>query len=579
MNQTRRPLLDEFPPVPREQWERVIHNDLKGESDSRRLLWRTEDGLTVRPYYRREDLENVSGLQLAPGEFPFTRGATASNSWTICQEIDATDLGSANRAARSALSGGADEIWFRSAIPKTAAEAETLFSGIDPSKAYFETPDAPALARILRAAGAPAAVRLNPAWSYDDAALLVQDALPGTRPAVIDGAGFHESGGTTVQELGFTLSAGIAYLDAMLERGINLNSACAAVSFSFAIGTGYFHQIAKLRAFRTLWARVVEAFGGPPEVAAAHLAVRTARWDKSIYDPHVNILRAATEAMSAAIGGCASLIVGAFDEAYRPSGDFSRRLARNTQLILKHEAGLDRVADPAGGSYFIEWLTDALASEAWKLMQRIESSGGFARAEESGAIHKQLAESRAHKEAEIAALRKIFVGVNRYPNLEERALDRREQIERHFFRGPEIFEEIRLRTERHAAAGGKTPVFLLAEMGDLKMRKARSSFAADFFGCAGFRIYREYFADAAALASAASAIGADAVVLCSSDSEYAFLANAAIQALKGTPLVIAGFPEDAIEQLREYGVAGFIHSRSNAAETLAAWQDRLGVRG
>jgi methylmalonyl-CoA mutase len=580
MNETRPRLFAEFPPVATEEWEREIHKDLGGQDYSKRLLWHTEDGITVRPYYRREDLENIEGLHLAPGEFPYTRGASASNSWKICQEIDDIDCAAANQAAKAALAGGADEVCFRRALPKTADDMARLFSGLDAAKTYFETPDALALARVLRDAGAPAAVRFNPAWSYDDAASLMHIARPGSRPIVIPGAAIHESGGTTVQELGFTLAAGISYLNAMIERGIEINSACDDVSFSFAIGTSYFHQIAKLRAFRVLWARVVEAFGGAKDAAAAHISARTARWDKSIYDAHVNILRATTEAMSAAIGGCAALIVGAFDETYRRPDEFSRRLARNTQLILKHEAGLDRVGDPAGGSYFLEWLTDALAREAWTLMQQIEAAGGYAKAEQSGIITEQLAESRDKKEAEIASRRKIFVGTNHYPNLQERMLDRLEEIHQgRFSRGPEIFEDIRLRTERHTVSGGKTPVFLLAEMGDLKMRKARSGFAANFFGCAGFDIRTESFADAAALAAAASAIGADAVVLCSSDNEYPLLANAAIQALKGTPLIIAGFPESAIEQLRDYGVTDFIHVRSNAAETLAAWQDRLGVRG
>ncbi len=580
MNPTRPPLLAEFPPTPSEDWEREILRDLSRQDYSKRLLWHTEDGITVRPYYRREDIENIEWLQLAPGEFPYTRGVSASNSWKICQEINDSDCAAANKAAQTALAGGADEICFRRAFPETAGDVAALFSGLDAANTYFETPAAPALARLFRDAGAPAAVRFNPAWSYDDAASLLREARPGSRPIMIPGAAFHESGGTTVQELGFTLAAGISYLDAMIARRIEINAACAAVSFSFAIGTSYFHQIAKLRAFRMLWARVVEAFGGAKDAAAAHISVRTARWDKSIYDAHLNILRATTEAMSAAIGGCASLIVGAFDETYRPPDEFGSRLARNTQLILKREAGLDRVADPAGGSYFIEWLTDALAREAWPLMQRIESAGGYSKAEESGIITDELAASRAKKEADIASRRKIFVGANHYPNLQERMLDRLEQIQgERFSRGPEIFEDIRLRTERHTAAGGKTPVFLLAEMGDLRMGEARSGFAANFFGCAGFDIRTEYFADIAALAAAAAAMAADAVVLCSSDHEYPLLANAAIQALEGTPLIIAGFPENSIEQLREYGVADFVHTRSNAAETLAAWQDRLGLRG
>jgi methylmalonyl-CoA mutase len=241
---------------------------------------------------------------------------------------------------------------------------------------------------------------------------------------------------------------------------------------------------------------------------------------------------------------------------------------------------LDRVTDPGGGSYYVEVLTDSVAREAWKLMQEIESAGGYREAEGAGVISEQLGRSRKQKDDAIACRRKIFVGTNQYPNLNERMLDRIELTgKERSGRGPEIFEEIRLRTERHAAEGGKIPVFLTAEIGDGKMRRARSAFSMDFFGCAGFDLRTESFADVAAIAHAASELGVDGVVLCSSDEEYPALANAAIQALKGIPLIVAGYPKGAIEQLRQYGTADFVHVGSNAAETLAAWQDRLGVRG
>ena len=456
-------------------------------------------------------------------------------------------------------------------------------SGIESARVHFEAgPDSPALLALIseHKPALNASIGFNPFDDLDAAAKMVGSAPEGVKPVMIAGSDFHESGGTTVQEIGYTIAAGICYLNQMSARGIEGEKAARALAFSVSIGRSYFFQIAKLRALRKLWARAVDAFGCSKEAAKATIYARTAQWDKSIYDPYVNILRSTTETMSAAMGGCDSLAVAPFDETYRTPDEFSRRLARNTQVIAKKEAWLDRVADPAAGSYFVEVLTESIAREAWKLMQHVESIGGFWKAEESGMIPGELAESRQKKEANIASRRTILLGTNQYPNLQERMLGRIEKVEHERFgRGAEIFEDIRLRTERHAAVGGKTPLFLLAEMGDLKMRKARSGFVTNFFGCAGFEIRTEFFEEAAALSQSALEIGASVIVLCSSDEEYASLANAVIQASKGIPVIIAGYPKDSIDQLKRYGVADFVHVRSNAAETLAAWQDRLGVRG
>jgi methylmalonyl-CoA mutase len=576
-------LLAEFSPISTAEWEDAIRRDLKGQDYAKRLVWQTDDGIAVKPYYRREDLEGLDSLDLAPGDFPYTRGAARSNDWRIREEIEERDVTAANAAARAALDSGADEILFRHAVPTSGAELSLLLKGLETAEIHFDAgPDAPALLALI-ARHKPdlrGSLGFNPSSDLDAAAAMVRDAPEQIKPVVIGGAAFHESGGTTVQEIGFTVAAGIDYINQMSARGVDPEKSSRAVAFSLAIGRSYFFQIAKLRAFRKLWARAVDAFGCSKDAAKAAIYARTAQWDKSIYDSHVNILRSTTEAMSAAMGGCDSLAVAPFDETYRTADGFSRRLARNTQLILKREAWLDQVADPAGGAYFVEALTESIAREAWKLMQHVESIGGFRKAEHSGMIPGALAESRQKKEAAIAARRAVFIGTNQYPNLAERMLERVQRVEHERFgRGPEIFEDIRLRTERHAAVGGKTPLFLLAEMGDLTMRKARSGFIANFFGCAGFEIRAQHFEDAAALSKTALEAGADVVVLCSSDEEYPNLANAVIQAVKGIPVIIAGRPKEAVEQLKSYGVADFVHIRSNAAETLAAWQDRLGVRG
>jgi methylmalonyl-CoA mutase len=275
--------------------------------------------------------------------------------------------------------------------------------------------------------------------------------------------------------------------------------------------------------------------------------------------------------MAAIVGGVDALQVEPFDAPYREPDQSAVRLARNTQLILKQEAWLDRSVDPAGGSYYLEVLTDSVAREAWKLFQQIEAAGGFLKYSEAGTLDRDIAKSRADREAAVSMRRTAIVGTNQYPNLAERMLpniEREDPAPRAAF----VFEQIRLRTERYAARTGHTPQFLLLEAGDAKMRKARSGFVANFFGCAGFEIQ---------IADALTG-DPDAIVLCSSDAEYAALAPRVIQQLreagKSTPVIVAGNPVDSMEQLKQAGVAAFVHIRSNAAEVLRAWQERLGVK-
>ena len=249
----------------------------------------------------------------------------------------------------------------------------------------------------------------------------------------------------------------------------------------------------------------------------ARIHARTSRWNETIYDPHVNILRGTTEAMSAVLGGADSISVAPFDECYKAPDDASRRLARNTQILLKQEALLSRVADPGGGSYCLEIITDFIAREGWKTMQGIEAAGGYRKARD-GRSHQALERSLAAKGKSCIVAPPIFTGTNQYANLSEKALDRidashdhsheqsQEQSHEHGHehseeRGAQMYEQLRLRTERHAAKTGKSPRVLLAEIGDVKMRSARSQFAANFFGCAGFDIATQRFDSVAEIAA------------------------------------------------------------------------------
>lgn len=450
-----------FPAIPVADWEAQIRTDLKGADFEKRLVWKTPDGLAVRPYYT---LESLDGLTIpsdsVPGSLPFVRGD-----------------------------------------------------------------------------GRP--------W---------QMALPGEEPqAQIDASAFHDQGATAVEELALALAAGVEWL---AESGRPVEESAPLLIVRFGVGPLIFIEMAKLRAARVLWANAVQAFG-TNEPTAAYLRIHavTARWNKSVLDANNNLLRATAEALAAVAGGADWLTV-------RPEW-IDPHLARNIQLILREESHLDRVADPAGGAWYVEALTDMLAREAWKRFQQIEAEGGFRAWRESGKLDAMLAASRDAKQLAYASRRATLVGVNNYPAVSEDILD--VAINDPAWRAAGVFERIRLRTERHVASGAPRPKVLLLEMGDPKMRRARSGFCRNFLGCAGFA-----FQDATAIEPA------DLIVLCSSDAEYASLAPRVIAETKA-PVVIAGFPKDSVAALEAAGVSGFIHISSNLVETLALWQDRLGV--
>ena len=529
--------LEEFPPVSTGQWDAAIRNDLKGAAPKTKL------------YYRAEDLRGLEYLDSTPGEFPYTRGTRADNAWRI---------------------RGADEI----GLVLGDQEIAEVLDALPQSPVHFQAGERAAeLLETLAQRPVPSgSVDYEPLADFDRAARLIRaTATPQFRPVTLRAHHFSEAGASIVQELGFALAEGVEIVSQLTDRGFAPDEAAAALTFSFAIGSHYFLEIAKLRAARALWARAIASFqDSHADAAKMVLHARTSHWTKTIYDPYMNMLRSTTEAMAAAIGGADSIEVEAFDETYRTPEASAIRLALNTQLILKHEAWLDRSVDAAGGSYYLENLTDSLARESWELLQQVEAAGGFLEYSASGALERDIAQSRADREAAVSMRRTAIVGTNQYPNLQERMLPTIERLDP-APRAATIFEHIRLRTERGAARTGHTPRFLLLEAGDLKMRKARSGFVANFFGCAGFEIQ---------IAGAITG-DPDVIVLCSSDPEYAALAPRVIAELrdagKSTPVIVAGNPADSIAQLREAGVADFVHIRSDAAEVLRTWQQRLGV--
>jgi methylmalonyl-CoA mutase len=573
-------LLDEFPAVGSETWEDVIHKDLKGADYAKKLIWQSPEGIAVKPYYRREDTASLK-IDQAPGSFPYLRSTRANGDWRIREEIEAKEPEEANRDAQNALAAGAEEISFSRVVIRNSSDLNLLLVNLD-APLHFENGDDVLMGLLMerlkaRPDSKQISIGLNPLANPELTAATILKAPLALVPFTIHGEHLEEAGANAVQELAFLLAAGIDYLAESDARGIEIDRAAASVSFDFSIGASYFFQIAKFRAFRMLWANAVESFGGSRESAKARMNARTSLWNKTIYDSHVNVLRTTTEAMSAVIGGVDSVCVAAFDDCYKTPDEGSRRLARNTQIMLKHEALLAQVADPGAGSHYLEAITDSIAREAWKTMQQIEAAGGYRKAQAAGMLDRALEASGKAREKAVASRRRVFTGTNQYADAVEKAFGRIEESHLHTGRrGTAIYEQLRLRTEQHAAQVGKTPKVLLAEFGDVKMRGARSAFASNFFACAGFKIATQRVTSADEIA----AVDGDLIVLCSSDAEYFDMAAGSILKLKAagreTPVLVAGNPESA-EQLRAAGVADFIHVRSNPVEVLTNWQQRLGM--
>ncbi len=400
---------------------------------------------------------------------------------------------------------------------------------------------------------------------------------------------FNTAGAYIYQELGYALSWGAEWLTALTEAGVSATEAACSIKFNMGISSNYFMELAKFRAARMLWAQIVEQYKPDCKCAAKMMVhASTSLFNQTIYDAHVNLLRSQTEAMSAALAGVDSITVVPFDTPYKTPDAFSERIARNQQFLLKEESHLDKVVDPAGGSYYVETLTVSIAREAWKLFLEVQEKGGFFAMVNEGLVQAAVNESGNKRHADMARRKEILLGTNQYPNFNETAL---EKIEKEGCgcgcgcneqgeatkslstkRQASDFEELRLATEK---ASNRPKVFMLT-IGNLAMRLARAQFSSNFFGCAGYEIIDNIgFDTVAAGIEAALAKEADIVVLCSSDDEYATYAPEAFKALGGkAEFVVAGAPA-CTEELQAQGITNFIHVRSNVLDTLRAFNAKL----
>lgn len=479
-------LFPEFSPQTIEAWRAAAVAALKGASFEKKLITRTYEGIDLQPIYHPEDVAGIAHQYSAPGAPPFVRGSQPAGyrgqAWAIAQEINAPTPEAFNEMLRAEIERGQTAINIVPDRPTRACqdpdqvESElvgrhgiSLASADDWTQALkdIELAKLPLLVRagaaalpltvllvaslrkqgrdpkILKGSIAfdPLAVLAHQgslpvslAQAYDELAQLTGWAAanaPDLDTVSVYGDAYHESGASAVQELAYMLGAGTEYLRTLLDRGLSIDTAAGRMRFFFVVGSNFFGEVAKLRAARILWAQVVQAFGGSVAVQAMKQHARTALFNKSTLDPYVNMLRTTIEAFAGAAGGVDSLQVAPFDAVMGSSDNFGRRVARNQQLVLQQEAHLTRVIDPAGGSWYVETLTDDLARRAWALFQEIEAGGGLAAALQAGTVQKAIADVATERANNLAKRRDVMVGVNQFANPKEKPLQ-----------SPEVLDEV-----------------------------------------------------------------------------------------------------------------------------------------
>ena len=621
MADSKEKLFSDFSPVTTEQWMEKVTADLKGADFEKKLVWKTNEGFKVKPFYRKEDLEGLKTTDALPGEFPYLRGNKKDNNeWLVRQEIRVDDVKEANAKALDILNKGIDSLSFHvKAKELNAAYLEMLLEGIcaECVELNFSTCQGHVvdLANLLVEYFQKKGYDLNKlhgSINFDylnkmlakgkekgslvdtaKALIAATAALPEYRVINVNALTLNNAGAYIYQELGYALAWGNEYMNQLTEAGIPAATVAKKIKFNFGISSNYFLEIAKFRAGRMLWADIVNSYlaeGDCKCAAQMKIHAETSSFNLTVFDSYVNLLRTQTEAMSAALAGVDSMTVVPFDKAYETPNDFSERLARNQQLLLKEESHFDKVIDPAAGSYYIENLTVSIAKQAWNLFLVVEDEGGFYAAVKAGKVQEAVNASNKARHEAVAKRKEILLGTNQYPNFTELAGEKRpleavcccggghhDTCEKdvpslNFDRAASEFEALRLQTE----TSGKRPKAFMLTIGNLAMRQARAQFSCNFLACAGYEVVDNLgFSTVEEGVEAAVAAKADIVVLCSSDDEYAEYAVPAFKALNGRAMfIVAGAPA-CMDELKAAGIENFIHVRVNVLETLKEYNAKL----
>lgn len=618
MADSKETLFSDFPAVSTQEWMNKITVDLKGADYEKRLVWKTNEGFKVKPFYRQEDLEGLKTTEGLPGQFPYLRGNKKNdNTWFIRQDIQVDNPEEANAKALDLLNKGIDSLGFKIKGKDVSEEfIHTLLKDIccECIELNFKTCQRQTvkLARFVTQyfkEKGYAPEKLQGSFNFDpigkmlkkgkDRSELIPTAkelieiltpYPSFRCIAVNSLQLNNAGAYIYQELGYALAWGNQYLACMTEAGVPVDTAAQKIKFNFGISSNYFMEIAKFRAARLLWAQIVNEYKPSCLCACQMIAhAETSHFNLTLFDAHVNLLRTQTEAMSAALAGVDSMTVTPFDQAYESPNEFSERIARNQQLLLKEEAHLNRIVDPAAGSYYIENLTVSIAKQAWELFLQVEEEGGMTEAVKAGRIQEAVNGSNKARHEAVSKRKEILLGTNQYPNFTELAGEKspltsacccgneNEESDTEFAalntdRAASEFEALRLQTEH----SGKRPKAFMLTIGNLAMRQARAQFSCNFLACAGYEVIDNLgFPSVEEGVKAAINAQADIIVLCSSDDEYAEYAIPAFQEVNGRALfIVAGAPA-CMGDLKAAGIENFIHVRCNVLETLREYNKKL----
>jgi methylmalonyl-CoA mutase len=590
MNNTKKQLFSEFPSVSKQEWMEKVTIDLKGADFDKRLVWNNLCDINIQPFYTAED--KIQQLK-----------NTGENSQSLVnyRSVAVETAESGNKLAVKAVEEGMNGIIFQL---KENVSVASLLNGIDlnATTVSFEiTADAITFVKDLVAYAKDSDLKgyINTqiisnyvtTGSFDESQVEVAAALvtlaeefPNFKAITISGTEYLDSGANQVQEIAYTLNSLVFIISRLFEKGIALQTIFNNLNFNLAIGSEYFVEIGKFRAFNSLLVEIAAKYGVTE--FSNTVTAKTSIWNKSITDAHTNLLRATTEAMSAILGNVDGVLVDEYDKEFKRPSEFSSRIAGNITTILKEESYFGKVANPVDGSYYIEEVSTKIAEKALELFKAIEAKGGFYTTFENETIQQQIAEIRLQKLKLISQRRTPLVGINKYPNLMEKvAADilsegiadnskvltpRRASLE---------IEAMRRVTEELVADTNVRPIVQLASYGNLTMRKARAAFAYDFIGVSGFNVLQEQsFSNAKVAAEESAKSDSHVVVICSSDEDYNETAVEFVKAFRAINtdkiLLLAGAPTN-MDELTEAGLDGVVNMRSDVLVTLSAIQKKV----
>ncbi len=684
---------EDFPLPTWQAWYDEVVKGLKGVPFEKALMTQTAEGITLKPLYTKEDVKDNPFLENLPGFAPYVRNTaisgSAKGSWAIEQAIDIPEIEEWNKTLLNDLNRGQNAVYIK--LDENARNTKSLkdlkpedlgndglpvYSLNDLRKALKDIHlpsvrvDIEAYSSALACAAMLETIveenkfelnQVNGSVCTDPIAILVQNGTinhswkqamdemtelthwanekaPLVKTIIIDATVWNNSGASAVQELAYALSTAVLYISEMLDRGLTIDQIAPKITFSFGVGKHLFMETSKLRAARLLWAQIIENFNGSAESQKMYIFSKTSLYNKTFYDPWVNILRTTTESFSAIIGSCDALCVTPFDAVVKRSDDFSRRIARNQQSILLEESHLNSVIDPAGGSWYVESLTQGIAQKSWELFQTIEAEG-LLNALKNDTLQKQIEATHNWKVKNMVSRKEALIGTSIFANLIEKELDMVDydlkaiyekattgictktsavnmnadvfaQIKKELADGvssadiytqlrkgqtadikintlpkrrlAEKFEALRNASVAYQKKNGHLPKVFMADMAPIAVLKPRMDFSAGFFQPGGFDVIAsDYYESVDKAVSDALASKAGVVLICSTDDTYPELVPQMAGKLKAANpeliIVLAGYPVDHLDTVKQNGVDFFIHLKADIVQTLSDIMKKTGV--